>query len=357
MAEDKEEFLYPKIDADKCIRCNKCLKVCPFKNSAGDTTGIQDIETEVYAACLKDKKELAKSSSGGGYTALSDCFLNNDFAIISAVYNYQTHTEEYSLVRSRDERDAARGSKYVESKPGDIFKVAEKWLQDNPEKELLFVGMGCQAEGFRKFAEVSGLRNRVYVVDIICHGSPSSRLWKEYAKSLERKHNGKITYLTFRDKRNGWTVPTAYCTINDKEVRIADYVNIFYSRCAYRPSCHVCPFDTTERKVDITIGDFWHIDKTIPDFYDEAGISVFLLHTNRGRELFDKIRPTIDYRKSNTTECWQLNLESPTPVSPNRDEFWKDYHDKGINYISKKYGSISMKLKIKKMIKRLLRRI
>lgn len=70
MAEDKEGFLYPKIDADQCIRCNKCLKVCPFKNSAGDTMGIQDIETEVYAARLKNKKELAKSSSGGVYSII-----------------------------------------------------------------------------------------------------------------------------------------------------------------------------------------------------------------------------------------------------------------------------------------------
>lgn len=31
MIEDEEGFEYPLIDADKCIRCYKCLKVCQTK--------------------------------------------------------------------------------------------------------------------------------------------------------------------------------------------------------------------------------------------------------------------------------------------------------------------------------------
>lgn len=31
MVEDKEGFEYPVIDASKCIRCYRCIMVCPFK--------------------------------------------------------------------------------------------------------------------------------------------------------------------------------------------------------------------------------------------------------------------------------------------------------------------------------------
>ena len=31
MEPDEEGFLYPTVDADKCIRCYKCLSVCAFK--------------------------------------------------------------------------------------------------------------------------------------------------------------------------------------------------------------------------------------------------------------------------------------------------------------------------------------
>lgn len=144
-----------------------------------------------------------RSSSGGAFTALSDFFLEKGNAVVSSVYNYETHTAEFRLILNKEERDKACGSKYMQSKPGNVFRKAEEWLRANPEKKLLSVGMGCRADGFRKYAEMKNIRNRVCIVDIICHGSPSPKLWREYAASVEKRHGGEITYLTFKDKRNG----------------------------------------------------------------------------------------------------------------------------------------------------------
>lgn len=315
------------------------------------------IKTKVYAGRIKNKEDLMASSSGGAFTALSDYFLNAGDAVVSATYDYQTYTEKFVILHNKTERNAARGSKYIQSKPGNIFRAAEIWLKENPGKDLLFVGMGCQAEGFRKFSILKGFRERVYIVDIICHGSPSPKLWRETAASIERKNAGKITYLTFKDKRNGWTAPTAVAVINGKEVSIKDYVKIFYSGCALRPSCHECPFTTTERKTDITIGDFWHIEKNIPDFYDEAGTSLFLIHTNRGNELFESIKENLEFRLSNIEQCWQFNLESPTPVSEQREAFWNDYRRKGIDYMMKKYGGAGLINKVKRLLRKIKRKL
>ena len=315
---------------------------------------IIEINTKVYAGRLKDRETLLKSSSGGAFTALSDYFLDKGNMVIAATYNYQTHMEEFEFLRNKTERDAARGSKYVQSHLGSIFKNVELWLRENPVKNLLFVGMGCQAEGFRKFAEIRGFRDRVYIIDIICHGSPSPKLWREYAFSLEKKAGGKITYLTFKDKRNGWRTPTAVAVIKGNEIPIKDYVRVFYNRCALRPSCHKCPFATTERKTDITIGDFWHIEKAIPDFYDPDGTSVFLIHTGHGEELFNNIKENLEYRLSDTKQCWQANLEAPTPMSEHRQEFWKDYQRKGIDFIMKKYGTVSLKSKVKNKLLKMI---
>ena len=191
---------------------------------------IKLINTKVYAGRVKDKQLLLSSSSGGAFTALSDRFLDNGNAVVAASYNYETHQEEFKLIHTTEERDAAKGSKYNQSKPGDVFRAAESWLKEHQGKRLLFVGMGCQAEGFRKLAEIKGYRNRTYIVDIICHGSPSPKLWREYAYSLEKKAGGKITYLTFKDKRNGWRKPTAVAVVNGNEISIKDYVRVFYNR-------------------------------------------------------------------------------------------------------------------------------
>ena len=293
------------------------------------------IDTIVYAGRLKDKSALMSSSSGGAFTALSDFFLKNDNAVVAAIYNYENHMTEFQMILDEKQRERAKSSKYMQSKPGDI------------------VGMGCQSDGFRKFSEIKEIRDRVYIVDIICHGSPSPKLWREYAESIQKK-DGKITYLTFKDKRNGWKSPTAYVKVNGAEKPIKDYVKVFYNRCALRPSCYECPYATIERKTDMTIGDFWHIEETIPDFYDPNGNSLFLIHTNRGEELFEKIQGDLDYRLSNTTQCWQANLEAPTKKSEQREEFWNDYQRKGIDFVMKKYGTVPMKTKIKNKLLRIM---
>ena len=312
------------------------------------------IDTIVYAGRLKDKSALMSSSSGGAFTALSDAFLKSGDAVVAAVYNYENHTVEFQMILDEKQRERAKGSKYMQSKPGDIYQKAYRWLMDNPKKELLFVGMGCQSDGFRKFSEIKGIRDRVHIVDIICHGSPSPRLWREYAESIQKK-DGKITYLTFKDKRNGWKSPTAYVKVNGSERPLKDYVRVFYNQCALRPSCYECPYATTERKTDMTIGDFWHIEETIPDFYDPNGNSLFLIHTDRGEELFEKVRDNLDYRLSNTAQCWQANLEAPTQKSEQRDVFWNDYQKKGIDFVIKKYGTVPMKTKVKNKLLKILR--
>ena len=101
----------------------------------------------------KDKSALLSSSSGGAFTALSDFFLENGNAVVAAIYNYENHTAEFQLILNKNQREKAKGSKYMQSKPGDIYREAYHWLMENPKKELLFVGMGCQSDGFRGYTK------------------------------------------------------------------------------------------------------------------------------------------------------------------------------------------------------------
>ncbi len=132
--------------------------------------------------------------------------------------------------------------------------------------------------------------DRCTVVDIICHGAPSPLLWREYVTHLECIHKGKVTNLTFKDKRNGWLRPTACVKIFNKEISIADYVRFFFSDVPLRPSCYQCPFAKIERETDMTIGDFWHIEEKKPEFYDSEGNSLLLIHTEKGSAFLSSAR-------------------------------------------------------------------
>lgn len=301
---------------------------------------------KVYALRLKDKHGLHNSSSGGAFTAISDVFLSSGKAVVSAIYNYDINQNEFVLYTTLEERDKARGSKYMQTYPLNSFRGAEQWVKEK-NKELLFVGTGCQADGFRIYAEQKGFRDKTTIVGIICHGTPSPKIWKDYLA-------GKIDYLTFKDKRNGWKHPTAYMKEDGKEKSIADYVSIFYSKCALRPSCYECPYATTERKVDLTIGDFWGIDKVMPDFYSPESNSLVLVHTEKGQEIFEKIKDKVEWRESNTADCLQPNLINPTERSPRREEFWFDYRKKGVSFVIKKYTGVSFMSRIKRKVKEIL---
>ena len=238
-----------------------------------------------------------------------------------------------------------------------MFKDSVKWLKENPDKKLLYIGMGCQAEAFRNYIEYFKLTDRVYIVDIVCHGTPSQKLWKEYSEYMETKHGGEIVNVTFKDKRRGWSKPTALVEINGNEIAIKEYVNIFYNRCALRPSCYVCPYAKIERNTDITIGDYWGIEDVHPEFYDKMGNSLVLLHTAKGIKLFEEIKDVLMFEKSSVDKCLQPNLVHPTSVSEKRKDFWEDYEKKGIKYITKKYGNVSILKKIENKVLKYLKKI
>lgn len=309
-------------------------------------------ETMVYAVRTKDKEVLQNSSSGGFFTPLSDYFLKQGGAVACSTYRYETQQMEFVLITNAGERNQARGSKYMQSNPGDIYFRCVTWLEENPKRKLLFVGTGCQAAGFQKFMQVKGLEKRTYAVDIICHGVPSPMLWRDYIQRMEKKYCGRSEGLTFKDKRNGWKRPTAVVNINGSEYSLKEYVEIFYNRCALRPSCHSCPYAAVERCTDLTMGDYWGIEKVLPDFYDPEGNSLVLIHTGKGKEIFDAVKAGLDYRESNTLDCLQPNLREPTAVSEGRDRFWRDYRKNGIHFIVKKYGTDTFLFKVKRKLKK-----
>ncbi len=308
-----------------------------------------DNGTRIFAGRLKDGKALITSSSGGAFTALSDSVLERGGAVVCSVYDRDSASLSFKLIETKPERDKAKGSKYFQSDPGNIFREAKKWLSDNPDKELLFIGMGCQADGFRRFAEVSGIRDRVLIADIICTGVPSPKLWKEYAATL-----GKITFLTFKDKRSGWKKPTPIAIVNGKEVSVRPFVKLFYSHTALRPSCYKCNYAKIQRKSDITIGDFWHIEDKHPDFYSDCGNSLFLIHTEKGMELFNRASSAMDIMESTEKNCWQNMLERPTPKPGSRDDFWAAYRAHGITGAIEFANKVPAKAKVKKLIKKFI---
>jgi coenzyme F420-reducing hydrogenase beta subunit len=102
-------------------------------------------KTLVYACRTKDREVLAHSSSGGAFTAISDCFLERGDAVLCSSYDYDGHRARFGMVFTKQERNSARGSMYMQSYALDSWKESLEWLRENPDRKLLFTGTGCQA--------------------------------------------------------------------------------------------------------------------------------------------------------------------------------------------------------------------
>ena len=203
-------------------------------------------------------------------------------------------------------------------------------------------------------------RDRVILIDLVCHGVASSNLWKEYIKKVKIQKGTNLSHVTFKNKRHGWESPSTFAIINDKEVSIKPYSDWFYMGWSLRESCYNCPYSRIERNSDITIGDYWGIQNVIPDFYDNMGVSLVITHTSTGSKLFEDVKSKIDFRISNEKDCLQPRLVSPQLKPNDRDRFWNDMQYKGMDYCINNYVEHyddSFKEQIKSKIKKLSAKI
>ena len=172
---------------------------------------------------------------------------------------------------------------------------------------------------------------------MICNGVPSQKLWKKFVNHIEEKNGGKISYVTFKNKRNGWENPSAFGLIGNKEVSLKGYTEWFYGQYSLRESCYACPYTQIDRMSDITIGDYWGVRDHYPDFYDSNGVSLALVHTEKGNELIDAVRESISCIEIKKEDCLQPRLLEPAPRPVEREKFWSDIENKDIEYCEKNY--------------------
>lgn len=133
------------------------------------------------------------------------------------------------------------------------------------------------------------------------------------------------------------------------------FTYLFYKHIMFRKSCGVCHFCNTTRPSDITIADFWGWEKTDPNFNkDDKGCNLILVNTEKGRQLFDKVKDRMNIIPADLENCLQTHLRVPSDIHPQRDSFEADYKKYGFSYCLKKYGDVGLKHRIFAKVKRII---
>lgn len=358
MEPDGEGFLYPVIDQELCIDCGRCVDTCAFQkgwDASGNLPG-----PEVYAAKHKSGDVRLASTSGGAFTALSDPVLAAGGAVYGAAFEGPEAVVHKRALKG-PERDAFRGSKYVQSSLGHAYRQAARDLQEG--REVLFSGTPCQTAGLQRFLDKARVeRAGLLAVDFICHGTPSPKLYRDYIAFVEKKKGKKVASHTFRSKETGWGHKET--TVFTDGTRDASgglgqaYKVLFYSDLALRPACHNCKYAGTVRPSDVTIADYWGIEKASPGFGDKLGVSAVLVNTPKGRQAFEAASGAMETVPTSLKDCAasQGNLSRPAPMKPGREAFWQEYAEKGFEKILRKHSSYGLKRRLRLEVFNLLAR-
>lgn len=292
MQPDAEGFLYPQIDETFCVDCGLCRSVCPVNTQPQPAAA----DKKAYAARNKDNTVRVSSSSGGVFALLAQQILSQNGVVYGAAFN-----ETFRLIHQRTETDFApmQTSKYVQSCIGDAFLQVEQDLK--AEKPVLFTGTPCQVAGLHNYLKQKRTdTEKLYLVDLICHGVPSPLVWEKYLQSIS---NGKaVTSVNFRDKSHSWSGfslavsfsnGTQYKALANEDA----YFKGFFANMTLRPSCHACAQKTTDRVSDLTLADCWGIDHFLPEMNDHKGTSAVIPHTEKGFAFLQSFGQSVEIRE------------------------------------------------------------
>lgn len=334
MVEDKAGFLYPHIDDKKCIDCGLCLKKCAFQS--GYPTRKEFEPFYGYGARHKFEDVYTHSRSGGAFVAISDVIIEKNGIVYGADFDEKEgfYKVSHRAATTPEERDRLCKSKYVQSDLKDSFSRIKEQLING--ETVLFTGTGCQVGALYKY--LGKEYENLYTIDIVCHGTPSPKLWKEFLKLREKEFGGKVTQVEFRDKeRKGWEkhFETIWIDENPHTSRI-------YSKVCFgtmRDSCYNCKYTNQNRVGDITIADFWGHEKAIGELWDDdKGISLVLVNNSHGMDLWNQAKDDMEIVDVTGYPFRHSNMKKPTARKPAYVNFADELDKKGIKYVVRKYA-------------------
>ncbi|AEE91892.1 4Fe-4S ferredoxin iron-sulfur binding domain-containing protein [Tepidanaerobacter acetatoxydans Re1] len=306
MKYDSEGFIFPIIDEQQCIKCNKCRENCPSLN---ELTNNNCKEPITIGCWNKNQDILKKSSSGGAFAAIAEDILKEDGVVVGCVMDKNLNIY-HTIAENFEELEEMYGSKYVQSETHNIYRKIKVFL--NKGKKVLFVGCPCQVAGVYTYLKDEEYKNLI-TIDLVCHGVGSKKFFDKYINEMNNKYKDKVIGVSFRNKRNGrrnYTTRLSFTTRPPVYIpAIKDsYMTCYLQRAIYRKSCYSCKYAKLPRVGDITIGDFVGIDRnqiSKRDYYN--GVSVVLLNNSKGTYYFENIKLNLNWLERPLQEATSTN--------------------------------------------------
>ncbi len=293
---------------------------------------------KVYALKNNQLKIRECSSSGGAFYSIAKQILLDGGIVYGAAFDEQNNVVHLS-VDNIESMERLMGSKYVQSNLGNVFKDISRQLDFG--KKVLFSGTPCQVAAVKRFLGKRAETDMFYTCDIICHGVPSPEVFAEYCRYIEKENNESIVKISFRNKKEfDWKDCKETIELSSsKSIVMNEWMRLFYGHEIMRQSCYKCRFTNLNRQGDITLGDFWGIERVKCEFADNKGVSLILVNSNKGMTLFKAITNETTSLEADIKDTVQPQLYKPIRKPILRGIFWRIYKKMGSNYAFRMIGN------------------
>ncbi len=280
--EKVSECYHPKINENVCIKCGKCQRVCAGLNIRYAEMPEADMEPSCYSVQTKNEEYLKKSTSGGFVSSLIKSLLDKgeyDVAFVVKGYSYEDQLSVKPVYNSENLVNSWK-SRYVPVSQSE----AVRYIERNPGKKVIFIGVPCAVHGLLKFIKSSRecKRENVLIIGLFCDMCMNYSIY-DFAKNLY-KGTSDISEFYFRDKRaGGWPgnmrivyKDGTYRDVSAKERMIMkDFCKM--ERCLY------C-LDKLNAFADFSVGDNY----TGRDNF-VGGANSLIIRTSLGRSVWGKV--------------------------------------------------------------------
>ena len=309
---ERKEYV-AKIDKSKCIECCLCKKICPQNNEISCTK-----PNETYAAWTNNDNDYLTTSSGGLGTLFAKEIIRQCGAVYGASF-IGRGLVKHIRIDSLNQVDCLKGSKYIQSDFRDVFTAIEADIKRG--KSILVVGVPCQIAALRSVFTEKQLTN-VLLVDLVCHGTPPEEYFVEYLQSICSSVDGDID-ISFRRKAYKLKVSENGRLLYHKKYEIDPYYRSFMYNLIFRENCYSCKYSKASRIGDLTISDFWGIDRTKSELELPEFVSCLLINTSKGKNFFERIKKDCTYERRDLEEAVKVNanLQKPSMAHPDRSVF------------------------------------
>lgn len=344
---DSEGFQIPRIDEKKCILCGKCGKVCPSIHKWKNTLAKKTDKIEIFSFQNRNLKILEKSTSGGLFRAAADRMLDMGGLVCGCIIDDRMAVK-HAITDNPKIVDRMMGSKYVQSDMNTCFCKINQYLKNG--KNILFSGTSCQVHGLINYLNYNCTKqDNLICMDLICHGVPSPKVFNDFLHFYEEVAGTEIIDYKFRSKKYGWGIGlgdknyinTVYRS--DNQVDDLSYCgqlwkNIFFSNYCIRNCCYCCSYACVQKPADISVGDFWGIEKQNTGADWSKGCSMVIPQTEKGFDFFRTLEADIDKMPNGFKAAQMQNrLFSSVNKPDNRDAFWKIYQSESFKVVAKQF--------------------